>query len=272
MRQIYPVQGPDWPVAPKAGPGPLPDTVAALARLYAGPAVSGRLWVRANMVTSTDGAATVDGLSGGLSGPGDRMVFTVLRSLADVILVGAGTARAERYRPVADTPIWTALRPAGSQLPRIAVVTGSVDRDSRLLDSPRGSQPPIFITTPVAADVASTSGVAARADIIAVGQQRVDVGQAIAALGGMGYQQILVEGGPSLLAELSEVGLLDEFCLTISPVLAGGSAGRVVAPRPARPGSATGPAARLSLAHVLTDDGFLFCRYLRHQTTQSGEE
>jgi riboflavin biosynthesis pyrimidine reductase len=271
VRQIYPVQGPDWPVAPKAGPGPLPDAVAALARLYACPAVSGRPWVRANMVTSTDGAAAVDGMSGGLSGPADRMVFTVLRSLADVILVGARTARVERYRPVPAAPIWTALRPAGSQLPRIAVVTGSLDLDSRLLDSPRGN-PPIFITTPVAADDASGSAVAAQAQIVVAGQQRVDVGQAIAALGGMGYQQILVEGGPSLLAQLAEVDLLDEFCVTISPVLAGGSAGRVVAPRPAEPGSTTGPAARLNLAHVLTDDGFLFCRYLRHQTPQSGEE
>ncbi len=224
------------------------------------------------MVTSTDGAATVDGMSGGLSGPADRMVFTVLRSLADVILVGARTARVERYRPVPAAPIWTALRPAGNPLPRIAVVTGSLDLDSRLLDSPRGSQPPIFITTPVAADDASGSAVAGRAQIVPVGQQRVDVGQAIAALGGMGYQQILVEGGPSLLAQLTEVDLLDEFCVTISPVLAGGSAGRVVAPRPAKPGSATEPATRLSLAHVLTDDGFLFCRYLRHQTPQAGEE
>jgi riboflavin biosynthesis pyrimidine reductase len=272
VRQIYPVQGQDWPVAPKAGPGPLPDAVAALARLYACPAVSGRPWVRANMVTSTDGAASVDGLSGGLSGPADRMVFTVLRSLADVILVGAGTARVERYRPVAESPIWTALRPGGSQLPRIAIVTGRVDRDSLLLDGPPGSQPPIFITTPVGADDASGSGVAARAEVIATGQHCVEVGQAIATLGGMGYKQILVEGGPSLLAQLTEVNLLDEFCLTISPVLAGGSAGRVVAPRPAKPGSATGPAARLSLAHVLTDDGFLFCRYLRQPMTRSGEE
>src|SRR5258708_36565463 len=117
------------------------------------------------MVTSTDGAATVDGMSGGLSGPADRMVFTVLRSLADVILVGARTARVERYRPVPAAPIWTALRPAGNPLPRIAVVTGSLDLDSRLLDSPRVSQPQIFISHPVASDYAHGNSVPGRAQL-----------------------------------------------------------------------------------------------------------
>ncbi|HEY9242183.1 MAG TPA: dihydrofolate reductase family protein, partial [Streptosporangiaceae bacterium] len=77
MRQIYP-PGRD---------GQPPD----LAALYAYPAGPDRAWMRANMIESVDGAATVDGLSGGLSGPADREVFGVLRALADVILVGAGT-------------------------------------------------------------------------------------------------------------------------------------------------------------------------------------
>ena len=110
MQLIYP--------AP-AGGGRQPD----LARLYAYPDRgtgdpggagdadgAGRPWVRANMIESADGAATVDGLSGGLGGSADHEIFGLLRALAGVILVGAGTARAEAYRPARVTPRWAALR------------------------------------------------------------------------------------------------------------------------------------------------------------------
>src|SRR4051812_2248584 len=65
------------------------------------PVVEGRPAVRLNMIASADGATAVDGLSGGLGGPPDRKVFAALRSLADVVLVAAGTVRAERYGPAA---------------------------------------------------------------------------------------------------------------------------------------------------------------------------
>src|SRR5215470_18344899 len=88
MRQVYP------------GGSALTD--AALAGLYAypDPGAPPRCWVRANMVASLDGAAAVDGRARGLSGEADEQVFAMLRALADVILVGAGTARAEHYAPV----------------------------------------------------------------------------------------------------------------------------------------------------------------------------
>ncbi len=260
MRQIYPVPGPDWTVTPKATAGPVPDAVAAVARLYAvgaGSVAAGRPWLRANMVTSTDGAATLDGLSGGLSGSADRMVFTVLRSLADVILVGARTARAERYRPVSAASIWTGLRPAGAAPPAIAVVTGSLDLTScaELLTSDRT----LIVTTAIAAGQATRAGVIPDPQrLIAAGEQRVDVRQAVTALAARGYRQILVEGGPSLLGQLAGARLLDEFCVTISPVLAGGTAGRIIAS-----GSAGDAATRLTLGHVLTDSDLLLCRYLR---------
>ncbi len=265
MRQIYPVQGPDWPVTPTATAGPVPDAVADVARLYAASpgSAAGRPWLRANMVTSTDGAATLDGLSGGLSGPADRMVFTVLRSLADVILVGAGTARAERYRPVSAASIWTGLRPAGAAPPAIAVVTGSLDLTScaELLTSDRT----LIVTTATAADQAARAGVIPDPQrLIAAGEQRVDVRQAVTALAARGYQQILVEGGPSLLGQLAGARLLDEFCVTISPVLAGGTAGRIIASGSAGDDAAT----RLTLAHVLADRDLLLCRYLRAQPSR----
>jgi riboflavin biosynthesis pyrimidine reductase len=60
---------------------------------------AGRPWVRVNMISSLDGAIAVRGRSGTLGGPPDRRLFMVLRSLADVIVVGAGTMRTEGYGP-----------------------------------------------------------------------------------------------------------------------------------------------------------------------------
>ena len=267
MRQIYPVQGPDLQLAPKATAGPLPAAVAQLARLYQNGAAAdpadtrARGWVHANMVASADGAVTLDGRSGGLSGAADRMVFTVLRSLADVVLVGAGTTRAEHYRPVRPDEIWTRLRPAGAPLPPIAVVTGSLDLTGceRLLTAPAGPAQTIVITTSTA-PAGRKAAIAGRARIIEAGVHRVDVGAAVRELANLGHARILTEGGPMLLAELAGAGLLDELCLTTSPLLAGGQAGRIVTSLPNSGGGRR--ASRLSLAHVLADDDFLLCRYL----------
>ncbi len=267
MRQIHPVHGPDLPPAPKAAAGPLPAAVAQLALLYgtgSPPAPAGsnvRGWVRANMVASADGAVTLDGRSGGLSGPADKTVFTVLRSLADVVLVGAGTARTERYGLVQPDQIWAQLRPDRAALPPVAVVTASLDLTGceRLLTAPPGPSQTIVITA-AAAPAARKAALSGRVRVIEAGTHQVDIGAAIRQLVSLGYARILTEGGPTLLGHLSGAGLLDELCLTTSPVLAGGSAARILAAPPAS--GRTASPRRLSLAHVLADDDFLFCRYL----------
>ena len=71
-------------------------------------------------------------------------------------------------------------------------------------------------------------------------------------------------GGGRLLPSLGELiaaGLIDELCLTIGPLLAGPGAPRIVAGAPGT-GSVATPLP-LTLAHVLEDDGFLLCRYIR---------
>src|SRR5437763_6912934 len=78
------------------------------------PVVDGRPMVRLNMIAAVDGATAVDGRSGALGGPADHRVFAALRSLADVVLVAAGTVRAEGYGP--------------APLP-IAVVSGTLELD-----------------------------------------------------------------------------------------------------------------------------------------------
>ncbi len=257
---------------PKAAPGPLPAVVRELASLYGTDAAAdsaGREpagWLRANMVSSADGAAWLNGRSGGLSGPADRMLFTVLRSLTDVILVGAGTARTEHYRPVRADELWAELRPPGAPVPAIAVVSARLrlGPDSQLLAGAAAGAQTIVITA-ASAPADRKAAIAGQARIIEAGQQRVDIVAAVAELNRIGYNHILTEGGPTLLGEIANGGLLDELCLTTSPVLAAGSASRIVN----APTSATdGTTCRLSLRHVLADESFLFSRYVREHWTQ----
>lgn len=262
MRKIFPVAGPEFPVTPVTADVPAPPGAAALAGLYAYPAgrdQPARPWVRANMISSADGAATLQARSGGLSGPADRMVFAVLRSLADVILVGAGTVRAERYRPVAASSVWAALRTGRPPAPRIAVVTADLgpDLDDLLLAPAPGGR--TIVLTTEAAPASRLAAVGRRADVIVAGQRAVPPAAAISELGRLGLTRVLAEGGPTLLGQLLAAGLIDELCLTVSPVLAGGHAIRIT-----NSPDETGAMA-LALAHVLTDDGQLLCRYLRQQ-------
>ena len=107
---------------------------------------------------------------------------------------------------------------------------------------------------------------ARHADVIVGGEHEVSAEAAVSALARRGYREILAEGGPHLLGQLAAAGLIDELCVTISPVLAGGPAGRIIqGPGPAPGGAVAGAqASRLNLAHVLADDhGYLLCRYLR---------
>ena len=131
--------------------------------------------------------------------------------------------------------IWAGLRPAGAPVPAIAVVTGrlDLDPDSQLLTAAAPGAQTIVITTAAAAPE-RRAAIARRARVIEAGQDRLDLAVAVRALRDLGYEGILAEGGPTLLGHLAEADLLDELCLTTSPVLAGGSAGRIVASSPPR--------------------------------------
>jgi len=255
VRKIFP--------ADSAAPDIRPDDVDALAGIYAYPAASPAPWMRANMIESIDGAGSLSGRSGGLSGDADRLVFAVLRSLADVILVGAGTARAEKYRPVREKEIWPRLRAQRQQpTPPIAVVTRALnlDLDSPLVSGASGGARTIVLTTE-AAPSDRRKAAAAHADVVVTGADMVAPSAIVKELAARGYRNVLVEGGPMLLRQIVDAGLLDELCLTFSPVLEGGTAGRILSPPDAPAGD--GMVARLGLADVLEDDGSLLCRYVR---------
>ena len=265
MRQIYPASGPEVTAGEAGGRREAADLLAGL---YAyPPGISAdRPWVRANMISSADGAAELNGLSGSLGGPADRLLLQVQRCLADVILVGAGTARAEKYRPARPSPALAALRQGRAPTAPIAVLSASLDLDPEaplLAGAPPDAR--TIVLTTEAAPAARRAAAARHAQVIVAGTDRVTASQAVCALAGLGYAKILSEGGPGLLAQIAGAGLLDELCLTISPVLAGGQARRILAGGPAGdlPPGLPQP---LRLAHVLADGAYLFCRYVRPAT------
>ena len=235
------------------------DREPDLPRLYAYP--DGH-WLRANMVATADGAASLNGLTQGISSATDRRVFALLRTLCDVILVGASTVREEKYKPARPQELWSHLREGRPPTPPIAVVTGrlDLDPDSPLITAAPAHARTIVITTASAPD-ARRDLVAQYAEVIIAGQDTVDLTTAVDELAKRGHRRMLAEGGPRLLAQLAEAGLLDELCLTIGPLIAGPGAPRIVAGTPGT-GSVATPLP-LTLAHVLEDDGFLLCRYTR---------
>jgi riboflavin biosynthesis pyrimidine reductase len=231
-----------------------------LPRLYDYPERDGT-WVRANFIASVDGGATADGKSGVLAGPGDRLVFNVLRELADVIVVGAGTVRIEGYSGAHLGVAQRQRRQARGQgeVPRLAIVTksGRLDRDMPVFT--RTEVPPLVLTCAAAADETRRrlGDLCEVVDCSGSDPGRVDEAVVLDALGGRGMRRILTEGGPTLLGAFIERDMLDELCLTIAPYLVGGLARRV----------ATGPGqllTRMRCAHILTDDaGYLYTRYVK---------
>lgn len=196
---------------------------------YAYPDDLAQPWVRVNFVSSLDGAVTVEGRSDGLSAPTDKQVFALIRSLSDVILVGAGTAEAEGYRGVRPHEIDPDLRRRHrlSEVPPIAVVTRrcSVTPESPLVTDT--VTPPLVLTCQSAPVERRQALLDAGVEVIVAGTDDVDLRAGLLALGERGLRRVGCEGGPRLFGTLIEKDLVDELCLTISPLLAGGPAGRI---------------------------------------------
>jgi riboflavin biosynthesis pyrimidine reductase len=234
---------------------PSPSDDVDLTEAYAYP-LDGASWVRANMVSAVDGAATVDGRSEGLSTPGDKLVFGVLRGLADAVVVGAGTARAEGYRALRAKPEHASLRESLGQQPApvLVLVSGRLDLDPTAPLFHGGEQRTVVVTS-AASDAGSRDRLADVADILVTGEDRVDIVTALAHLVARGLTRVLCEGGPHLLADVAAAGCLDELCVTVVPRLAGGEGPRILVGAPI--------GTSLALAHLLEEDGALFARYRR---------
>ncbi|MEU8898152.1 pyrimidine reductase family protein [Nocardia sp. NPDC048505] len=235
-----------------------------LAELYAYPTDLDTPWVRANFVASIDGAATAGDLSHGLGTPADKQVFLLLRDLADVILVGAGTVRAENYggaRTDAQRRRGLHERALGGHPdgtpPRVAVVTASaaLEPGCRLLTDTQ--VPPLILTTATAPADRKQALTDAGAEVVEVGGVAITPKALLAALGERGMHRVLCEGGPHLFGELLEAGAVDELCLTTAPLLTGGTARRIAL-------SAHEFQTTMRRAQVLLDDdGTILTRWVR---------
>lgn len=233
---------------------------AELPGLYGYPDREGT-WLRANFIASVDGGATADGSSGAMGGPGDRHIFHLLRELADVIVVGAGTVRIENYSGAHLAVAARQGRQARgqSEVPRLAIVTrsGRLGRDMGVFT--RTEVPPLVLTCTAAAHGTRRllGDLCEVVDCSGDDPDRVDEAALLAALAARGMRRMLTEGGPTLLGTFVQRDLLDELCLTIAPYLVGGLARRIAA----GPGQVL---TRMRCAHVLTDDpGYLYTRYVK---------
>ncbi|MFT3899971.1 MAG: pyrimidine reductase family protein [Gordonia sp. (in: high G+C Gram-positive bacteria)] len=214
-----------------------------LAGLYAHPVPDEprRAWVRANMIASVDGGAGLEGRSGELGGDGDRQIFALLRSLADVVVVGAHTATTEGYG-----------QPDG---PVLALVSRSLNiPDDYTPAADAGTV--VFTCTGAPADRRAALS-AAGATLVDCGTDTVDPAALVVACVARGWRRVLLEGGPRLLGSFVDAGALDELCLTTAPVLLGGDAVRpVVGAREAM--------RSMSRAHLLADEeGYTYARWVR---------
>ncbi|MFI1188493.1 pyrimidine reductase family protein [Streptomyces californicus] len=278
MRSLFPVTDLTTSTSEGGSPaGPPTDrewTLDELAEAYAYPAApdrpapvgaggsvpSGGSWLRANMVSTLDGAAQHEGRSQPISCAADMRIFGTLRGLADVVIAGAETVRQEGYRPARAREAFAARRAAAGQgpAPAVAVVSASLELDFSL---------PLF-TEPLVPTLVLT-GAAAPADRIAAARKAgaevviagdgagVDPARAVRELADRGLRRQLTEGGPRLLGQFVAAGVLDELCLTISPMLTAGDAQRIAG------GPGVAVPERFFLASLLEEAGFLFSRYRR---------
>lgn len=207
--------------------------------------------MRAMMITSLDGvAAGPDGQSGSLGGAADRALLSDLRATADVVLVGRATAQVEGYRPVRlPDPDWR--QPGQQPRARLAVVTGG-GLDPGMAAFADGAAPPLVVTSEAGARALPW---VPPEDLVVAGADRVDLTVAVAGLARIGLGRIVCEGGPGLLGSLLRGRLVDEICLTLSPMTVGGG-----------PGLVTGgvPVDRWDLTAWPMREGFLFLHYRRH--------
>jgi riboflavin biosynthesis pyrimidine reductase len=215
----------------------------------------GSPWLRVNFVSSIDGAVTIDGRSGGLGGEADHRVFDLLRTLCDVVVVASGTVKAEGYGAMVldDAAVEARVSAGLKPQPTFAIVSGSLDLDPTSDVFAKAPVRPLIITS---GSAPANEALGRVADIMVCGAKTVDPVAMVTALAERQLTRIHCEGGPSLFGSLLAADVVDELCVTVSPLLVGGDSGRIVK------GDVPNPRA-MTLAGILRSDDTLLLRYLR---------
>ena len=195
-------------------------------------------WLRVNMVSTVDGAATgEDGTSRSINTGADKVVFDLLRELCDAVVVGAGTVRIEGYA-VGRKPLVVVSR------------TGSVPETQRAAD--RGKV--LMATVASAPYLDEARSILGNENVLVLGSHRVDLARLKDELVLRGFRHLLSEGGPHLLRDLLDQGVADELDATVVPRLVGGSHRRITDGPPLD--------VPLRLASLVEHDGTLLARWM----------
>src|SRR5215204_269124 len=237
-----------------------------LVELYRHPAPEGRGWVRSNFVMSLDGSVQgPDGRSGSINTDSDHHVFALQRALADAVLVGANTVRAEGYRAVDLEPWQLQVREQEglAPYPMLVIISASADLDPGIASPAENVGGAVMIITTAGKPAEDLEPLrAAGMSVLEAEGTTLDLAQIVDQLAGTGFQRLLCEGGPRLHNDLLAVDALDELCLTLAPVVVGGQGLRSTA------GPALPVPSSFRLHHALyADDGALFTDYRVARTT-----
>lgn len=207
---------------------------ADLSAVYAAP---DQPWLRVNMVSTVDGAATGDdGTSRSINNGVDKVVFDLLRELSDAVVVGAGTVRIEGYA-VGRKPLVVVSR------------TGSVPPTQR--SAGRGQV--LMATVATAPCLEEARSLLGSENVLVLGSHRVDLARLKDELVLRGYRHLLSEGGPHLLRDLLDQGVADELDTTLVPRMISGSHRRITDGPPVE--------VPLRLATLVEEDGTLLARW-----------
>lgn len=232
---------------------------AGLEELYTYPAGPGS-WLAVNFVSSLDGGIEVEGRSAGLSTPADRRVFALAHDLADVVLLGAGTAVAEDYpglRPDTATAARRERHGLSPVAPLALVTSGSLPPDATSIVDVR--VPSIVVTSGAGAGQRA-AWEDAGALVLVAGDEHVDLADAVTQLAERGLRRIDCEGGPGIVGTLLADDLVDEIRVSYAPFAVAGQAARM-----ARSSEALSPPAAFDVGSLLVDDGTLLVRWLRRR-------
>ena len=215
-----------------------------------------------NMIATADGAATLEGRTRALGDDVDREVFHGLRTQVDCVMVGAGTARIERYGRLVRDPERRERRTAAGLAPDplACVVSGTLDLPADLPLLQDGDSRVVVIT----GSDASLPDVPAEVEYLRADSGREPRPALTPFMRRLrsehGVRSILCEGGPRLNASLLDEDLVDELFLTLAPKLAGGTPEITIAA-----GSPLPAPFELELVTCHEAAGSLYLRYRRRR-------
>jgi riboflavin-specific deaminase-like protein len=214
-----------------------------------------------NMVSTTDGRATVEGRSGPIGDAADRELFHALRTTVDAVMAGAGTVRVERYRRLVrqESARQIRRRRGLAEEPWAVIVSGRLvlPPDIPILADP-GAR--VAVVTSSAASLQQPEGGAQIEYVRSREEGLLDLPSAMSELcERFEIGTVLCEGGPHTNSQLLADGLVDELFLSLSPKLAGGDvmdeALRIVA------GPSIDPPLEMELISAFECESHLFLRY-----------